>query len=178
MKTALGILTVFALLGAFAWSLYPPEAEAQDARPPTTLSCTSSSVACSGSTGVCTGAVPDAGTAEGVAIGLTRAYVVYSCPPVGQTITATGSYNDYHCHAATGKCPIVQANTQTITTATTNTTGVSGGQGTGTGGCLELAPFTVPYYDNSSDRMVWVPNGITVSPTDGGSLTTYVCPAQ
>ncbi len=153
------------------------ESSAHAQVPPSTIACTASTVTPTAG-GVATGVVPDAGTAEGISAENVRSYVVYACPPVGQTITAAGQFDNYHCHAATGKCGIVQSNKQSITTATATPGTVSAGQGTGAPACWESGPFTVPYFDSTSDRIVWVPNGITVATTDGGVLTTYVCPSK
>ena len=145
---------------------------------PLTKTCTSLSTTCSGSTGVCEGSVPDAGITTGMPLTGVRSYYWYSCPPRGQAITAAGSWANYHARAGNGRTAEVQDNAKTQSTATTNPGVPAGGIGTGYGGCTEAASYTVPYHDTTGDRMYWIPVGITVSPTDGGTLTTYICPAR
>ncbi len=80
--------------------------------------------------------------------------------------------------ARAGRCPEVVSNRYTVAVAPTPASGaVSGGIGTNRGGAMEMGPYSVPYFDNTGDTINWIPTDIIVSPTDGGSLTTYICPA-
>ncbi len=177
MRTKI-LLAGLGLVALAAVLLPSGDAQAQSVLPPSTIGCTAQLSACHGGTGVCNGLVPDAGSDAGVLAGRVRAYHVYMCPPVGASITATGSVRNFHCHASTGKCAEVAANRQSITTALSVAQGAALGVGTGAPECWEAGPFTVPYYDNSADSINWIPVGVTVTAPDGGALTTYICPAQ
>ncbi len=146
---ALGALIAYAA-PAFAGAPY---------QTPTTISCTTTNQACTA--GTCAGAVPDSGTATGIALANVQGYTVTVCAPSEQTLQATGYAVVYHCKA-TGECPEVRGNRQAIT--------VSGGK------CEEFPAFVVPYLDNTADRMTWILSGVTVSPDDAGTATISICP--
>lgn len=137
---------------------------------PVAKPCTSYTSTCT--SGTCTGLVPDAGTASGISLSGVLGYYLEVCPVSGQTLLGAGTLHDYHCRSATGTCPEVVANKQTITAATT-----------AAAPCWRSPDFEMLGFYPGGDRMTWAASGVTVSTgtlADGGvddqPITTYICP--
>jgi hypothetical protein len=129
----------------------------------TTTSCTSYAVACSG--GTCTGTVPDGGEGLGLLTANVAGYTVRLCATVNRTLSGAGTLKDYHCSGTTLDagafgCPEVLGNAQAVTASAVR--------------CQEFPPFVVPYTDNTGDKMVWIPNAVTVS--GGAVVDVSICP--